>query len=315
MLSRFGPPVPLPGMVPQHALVAEQQTTKMAVSVASAVAAAKSAETAVAAAARAAASASAAQVEATGAQKEAAVAAQKLQAEYAAGYRAPSPPGSPGSHGDAVVARAAPLQTTAAALAYEQAAQVAACAKAMQEEKMRSATAAEKAAQAAMAMAVQTALVATEATTAVKEAAAGAAGEGIVGDGWQVRRRVLDVERSIASDARKSLDAVGSRQAAAHPPAPAASSPERSMRSAALLVERQMAANAAAQDRLPAVLPAVPMLSAACLPPVEMRVVEGREGELQEIRVHRTRTLALTLTLTVALTLTLTWGIACICSA
>jgi len=185
----------------------------------------------------------------------------------------------------------------------------------MQEEKMRSATAAEKAAQAAMAMAVQTALVATEATTAVKAAAAGAAGEGIVGDGWQVRRRVLDVERSIASDARKSLDAVGSRQAAAHPPAPAARSPDRSMRSAALLVERQKAANAAAQDRLPAVLPAVPMLSAACLPPVEMRVVEGREGELQEIRVHRTRTLALTLTLTVALTLTLTWGFACICSA
>ena len=107
MLSRFGPPVPLPGMVPQHALVAEQQTTKMAMSVASAVAAAKSAETAVAAAERAAASASAAQVEATGAQKEAAVAAQKLQAEYVAGYRAPSPPGSPGSHGDAVVAQAA----------------------------------------------------------------------------------------------------------------------------------------------------------------------------------------------------------------
>ena len=205
MSASFGRSVPLPGMVPQHALVAEQQTTKMAVSVASAVAAAKSAETAVAAAARAAASASAAQVEATGAQKEAAVAAQKLQAEYAAGYRAPSPPVSPVSPGNAVVARAAPLQTTAAALAYEQAAQVAACAKTMQEEMMRSATAAESAAHAAMAVAVQTALVAAEATTAVKAAAAGAAGEGIVGDGWQVRRRVLDVERSIASDARKSV--------------------------------------------------------------------------------------------------------------
>ena len=79
------------------------------------------------------------------------------------------------------------------------------------------------------------------------------------------------------------------------------------MRSAALLVARQKAATAAAEDRLSAALPAGATPSAACLPAVELRVVETREGEegceggLQEIRVHRTRTRTLTLLLTLTL--------------
>ena len=102
-------------------------------------------------------------------------------------------------------------------------------------------------------------------------AAADAAEEGLVEEGWEVRRRVLEVERSIA--AHQSPVAPPSPPPLAPPPR----NPERSTRSAAVLVERQKAATAAAEDGL---------AEAGQTAAVEVRVVEGREGELREIRVH-----------------------------
>ena len=69
-------------------------------------------------------------------------------------------------------------------------------------------------------------------------AAADAAEEGLVEEGWEVRRRVLEVERSIA--AHQSPAAPPSPPPLAPPPR----NPERSTRSAAVLVERQKATTA-----------------------------------------------------------------------
>ena len=66
-------------------------------------------------------------------------------------------------------------------------------------------------------------------------AAADAAEKGLVEEGWEVRRRVLEVERSIA--AHQSPAAPPSPPPLAPPPR----NPERSTRSAAVLVERQKA--------------------------------------------------------------------------
>ena len=228
---------------------------------------------------------------------------------------------------DAHIAHSADEETTAeeAALAAEAAESAAESAAAMVTAMLEVAAARQKVSQAekAMVTALREAFAdASEADLATTTAAACeldspleysahaevfvatvAAKERVVEEGWEVRRRVLDVERSIASDARKSVTdkafvmaprertrqrlsqeagriSHGEIEARSPPPPPPPlappPNPERSARSAAVLVERQKAATAAAEDGL----------AEDGLAAVEIRVVESREGELQEIRVH-----------------------------